>query len=261
MSKEQQKERYNEYQQEHQHFDECRALILENTEKYEAEFEERHKKTQELFKAMQGGDVELYNQMMTSASLEEHAANQLRKNRAAYDNPYFGRIDYLDKEMDREEKVYIGKNGIFCNKTDVVVADWRAPISSVYYENEIGDGSYSLPEKGKDEGMESPQIPICLHLKRTYDVEKGVLKGYYDSDVAANDALLVQYLSKNKDAVLGDIIATIQKEQNEIIRESPFKNILVQGVAGSGKTTVAMHRISYILYNTRNALPPMSSVL
>ncbi|MEZ3427593.1 MAG: ATP-binding domain-containing protein [Lachnospiraceae bacterium] len=249
MSKEQQKERYNEYQQEHQHFDECRALILENTEKYEAEFEERHKKTQELFKAMQGGDVELYNQMMTSASLEEHAANQLRKNRAAYDNPYFGRIDYLDKEMDREEKVYIGKNGIFCNKTDVVVADWRAPISSVYYENEIGDGSYSLPEKGKDEGMESPQIPICLHLKRTYDVEKGVLKGYYDSDVAANDALLVQYLSKNKDAVLGDIIATIQKEQNEIIRESPFKNILVQGVAGSGKTTVAMHRISYILYN------------
>lgn len=238
-----------EQQEEQHHFDECRKLILENTLKYEAEFEERHAKTQELFKAMQGGDVELYNQMMTSASLEEHAANQLRKNRAAYDNPYFGRIDYLDKEMDREEKVYIGKNGIFRNKTDVIVADWRAPISSVYYENEIGEGSYSLPEKTKDDGMESPQIPICLHLKRTYDVEKGVLKGYYDSDVAANDALLVQYLSKNKEAVLGDIIATIQKEQNEIIRESPFKNILVQGVAGSGKTTVAMHRISYILYN------------
>lgn len=67
--------------------------------------------------------------------------------------------------------------------------------------------------------------------------------------MAANDALLVQYLSQNKDAVLGDIIATIQKEQNEIIRESPFKNIIVQGVAGSGKTTVAIHRISYILYN------------
>ena len=83
MSKEQQEERQNEYKQEHQHFDECRALILENTIKYEAEFEERHQKTQELFKAMQGGDVELYNQMMTSASLEEHAANQLRKNRAA----------------------------------------------------------------------------------------------------------------------------------------------------------------------------------
>lgn len=238
-----------EHQEEQRHFDECRRLISENTVKYEAEYEERHAKTQELFKAMQGGDVELYNQMMTSASLEEHAANQLRKNRAAYENPYFGRIDYQDKELGREEKVYIGKNGIFRNKTDVVIADWRAPISSVYYENEIGDGSYSLPEKASGNGLERQEVPVCLHLKRTYDVEKGVLKGYYDSDVAANDALLVQYLSKNKDAVLGDIIATIQKEQNEIIRESPFKNILVQGVAGSGKTTVAMHRISYILYN------------
>lgn len=238
-----------ERQEEQRHFDECRELILENTAKYEAEFEERHKKTQELFRMMQGGDVELYNQMMTSASLEEHAAGQLKKNRAAYDNPYFGRIDYRDKETDSEEKVYIGKNGIFRNKTDIVVADWRAPISGVYYENEIGDGSYHLPEDLSGSGQGSPEIPICLYLKRTYDVEKGVLKGYYDSDVAANDTLLVQYLSQNKEAVLGDIIATIQKEQNEIIRESPFKNILVQGVAGSGKTTVAMHRISYILYN------------
>lgn len=235
--------------EEEQHFRECRQLINENILRYEEEFDERHQKTQELFKAMQGGDVELYNQMMTSASLEEHAANQLRKNKAAYDNPYFGRIDYWDKETEEESRVYIGKNGIFRNKTDVVVADWRAPISSVYYENEIGEGSYKLPEEEKGGKPHAPEIPINLYLKRTYDIEKGNLKGWYDSDVAANDALLVQYLSKNKDAVLGDIIATIQKEQNEIIRESPFKNILVQGVAGSGKTTVAMHRISYILYN------------
>ena len=76
--------------------------------------------------------------------------------------------------------------------------------------------------------------------------------GYYDSDVASNDELLVQYLSKNKDAVLGEIIATIQKEQNTIIRKSPFANLIVQGVAGSGKTTVAMHRISYLLYNYKH---------
>ncbi|MGN1148189.1 MAG: HelD family protein [Lachnospiraceae bacterium] len=230
-----------DWQEENAHLQECRQLISGNVKRYEKEFDERHAKTQELFKAMQGGDVELYNQMMTSASLEEHAANQLRKNRAAYDNPYFGRIDYLDVETEKEAKVYIGKNGVFRNRTEVVIADWRAPISSVYYENEIGEGCYHLPD--------GEELPINLYLKRTYDIDKGVLKGYYDSDVASNDALLVQYLSKNKDAVLGDIIATIQKEQNEIIRESPFKNILVQGVAGSGKTTVAMHRISYILYN------------
>lgn len=230
-----------DWQEEKRFFDECRQLIRENVVRYEEEADAKHKKTQELFKAMQGGDVELYNQMMTSASLEQHAENQLRKNRAAYDSPYFGRIDYLDKETGKKARVYIGKNGVFRNKTEVVIADWRAPISSVYYENEIGEGVYSLPD--------GEEFSINLHLKRTYDIEKGILKGYYDSDVASNDALLVQYLSKNKDVVLGDIIATIQKEQNEIIRESPFKNILVQGVAGSGKTTVAMHRISYILYN------------
>lgn len=130
---------------------------------------------------------------------------------------------------------------MFRNQTDVVIADWRAPISSVYYENELGAGEYHLPD--------GSAVELDLQLKRTYDVQEGVLKGFYDSDVASNDQLLVQYLSQNKEAVLGDIIATIQKEQNEIIRESPFANILVQGVAGSGKTTVAMHRISYILYN------------
>lgn len=230
-----------DWEKEQQYFRECRELIAENVKKYEAELEERHAKTQELYKALQSGDVELYNQLMTSTSLEEHTANQLRKNKTAYQNPYFGRIDYLDKEMDKESLVYIGKNGVFKDRIEVVVADWRAPISSVYYENEMGEGFYKLPD-GKEQ-------TIVLHLKRTYDIADGSLNGYYDSDTAANDALLIKYLSQNKEAVLGDIIATIQKEQNVIIRESPFINILVQGVAGSGKTTVAMHRISYILYN------------
>lgn len=234
-------EQQNDRLEEQSHFDWCRKLISRNIAGYEKEFEARHKQTQELLKAMKTGDAELYNQAMATASLEQHAQNQLRKNRTAYEQPYFGRIDYLEKVSEQDSKVYIGKNGVFRNKTDVVIADWRAPISSVYYENELGEGMYSLPD-GKE-------MEINLRLKRTYDVQNGELKGYYDSDVASNDTLLVQYLSKNKDAVLGDIIATIQKEQNRIIRESPFANILVQGVAGSGKTTVAMHRISYILYN------------
>lgn len=226
--------------QEQFHFDSCVQLIQNNMRRYEAEYDKRRRETAALFKAMKA-DPELYNQAMTSASMEQHAANQLRKNKAALKQPYFGRIDYTETAQEKESKIYIGKNGVFKNKTDVVIADWRAPISSVYYENELGEGCYHLPD-GKT-------IDIDLHLKRTYDVQNGELKGYYDSDVASNDQLLVQYLSQNKDVVLGDIIATIQKEQNEIIRESPFANILVQGVAGSGKTTVAMHRISYILYN------------
>ena len=233
-----------DWNQELQHFDYCQSIIRHNIRRYETEFEDYHSQTQELHKAINSGDVELYNQLMTASSLEEHAGESLRKNLAALQKPYFGRIDYTDHCVEQEEQVYIGKNGIFKNRTDILIADWRAPISSVYYENELGAGEYGLADE--------PPIPINLHLKRTYDVEEGTLKGYYDSDVASNDTLLVQYLSRNKDVVLGEIIATIQKEQNEIIRKSPFANIIVQGVAGSGKTTVAMHRISYLLYNYKH---------
>jgi len=230
-----------EFTEEQAHFEECLTLIEKNIAGYEAEYAKRHEETKRLFKAMRSGDPELYNQAMTSASLEQHAETQLRKNRTALKQPYFGRVDYEEMSNGKPQVVYIGKNGIFRNQTDVVIADWRAPISTVYYENELGKGHYYLPG--------GATVEIDLQLKRTYDVQDGELKGYYDSDVASNDQLLIQYLSQNKEAVLGDIIATIQKEQNEIIRESPFANILVQGVAGSGKTTVAMHRISYILYN------------
>lgn len=232
-----------ESQKEQQHLDMCLEIIRANIHLYEKEYEDRHALAQELYKAINGGDVELYNQLMTAVSLEEQAAQALRKNNAAAIKPYFGRIDYIDLEADQPEQVYIGKNGVFRDRTDVLIADWRAPISGVYYENELGAGEYGLPDE--------PPIPIDLKLKRTYDITGSQLNGYYDSDVASNDELLVKYLSKNKDVVLGEIIATIQREQNAIIRETPFANLIVQGVAGSGKTTVAMHRISYLLYNYR----------
>lgn len=226
---------------EEEYLEECRRLIRENIAMYEQQVEERHKETQALFDEVQSGNVELYDQMFTSKSLEEHSKNQLRKNQAAYEKPFFGRIDYKNLDERMFESIYIGKNGVQKDKTNVAIVDWRAPIATVYYENELGEGTYSIPD--------GRVYHIDLNLKRTYDIDGGKLIGFYDSDVAANDELLVKYLSKNRDAVLGDIIATIQKEQNEIIRANPFHNIIVQGVAGSGKTTVAMHRISYIMYN------------
>lgn len=228
-------------QEEQKHFAFCQSIIRDNITRYEKEYESRHAQVQQLYKAVNSGDTELYNQLMTSISLEEQAESSLLKNLAAMEKPYFGRIDYQELANQTLETVYIGKNGIFRSKTEVLIADWRAPISSVYYENELGFGEYGLPDEKR--------IEIDLKRKRTYDISYGQLNGYYDSDVASNDELLVKYLSRNKDAVLGEIIATIQKEQNSIIRESPFANLIVQGVAGSGKTTVAMHRISYLLYN------------
>ncbi len=155
--------------------------------------------------------------------------------------PYFGRIDFVDSHLQKEESYYIGRVGIAQSNSKPLVIDWRAPVASVYYENSLGLCTYVVKNQGTYE--------IDLKRKRTYEIEGDKLIDFFDSDIVANDDLLTKYLAKSKKAVLGEIIGTIQKEQNEIIRMSPKTNLIVQGVAGSGKTTVAMHRISYILYN------------
>ena len=169
------------------------------------------------------------------------ASQELRRAAQARKKPYFGRIDFADDALKKEESYYIGRSVIAKDPSDPEVIDWRAPIASVYYDASVGKASYSVKGEGK--------FTIDLRRKRTYEIENDKLKDFYDSDVVANDELLTKYLAKNKRAVLGEIIATIQQEQNEVIRKKPQHNMIIQGAAGSGKTTVAMHRISYILYN------------
>ncbi|MBT9777371.1 AAA family ATPase [Clostridium sp. MCC353] len=176
----------------------------------------------------------------TDARFQQVRQELLRMERSRK-KPYFGRIDFTDTSLLKKECYYIGKAAITKDAAELVVIDWRAPIASVYYEKSIGVCTYSVRGEGAFE--------IDLTRKRTYEIENDELKDFYDSDVVANDDLLTKYLAKNKRAVLNDIIATIQQEQNEIIRKRPQFNVIVQGGAGSGKTTVAMHRISYILYN------------
>lgn len=236
------------------HFAECQQIIRQNIQNAQAKVEAGRKETAELHAAVFSGDVELYNQLIVSKDLLIHNENLLRKNKAALVKPYFGRVDYTELGSDEKESLYIGKNGVSKDRTEVVVVDWRAPVSTLYYENELGKGSYYVP--GMVYSNLTETINVDLQLKRTFDVGDGELLGYFDNDSVATDQLLVKYLSQNKEVVLGDIISTIQKEQNEIIRESPYVDIIVQGVAGSGKTTVAMHRISYILYNYEQRFKP-----
>lgn len=184
------------------------------------------------------GNYPGYGQLVAGKDILEHTQNALRKNRAVLQKTYFGRVDYDDKTFGVFESRYIGKNGVTRNSDDVIVVDWRAPISSVYYENEIGEGSYDVPG--------SEPVEIDLKKKRTYDIQGEELLGFYDDDVAANDELLVKYLSQNKEAVLGDIIATIQKEQNEIIRDIPYKNIIVQAKLLYVAITRALHELYMI---------------
>lgn len=237
-----------EQQQEKTHLAQCLEIIQENIRLYEDKESRYKKEVTELFQAVKKGEGDSYGMLVAGRNILEHTQNSLRKNRAASQKAYFGRVDYQDETYGVAESLYIGKNGITQNSNDVIIVDWRAPVSSVYYENELGQGHYDVPK--------SQPVEITLHKKRTYDIQGKDLLGFYDDDVAANDELLVKYLSQNKEALLGDIIATIQKEQNEIIRDVPFKNIIVQGVAGSGKTTVALHRISYVLYNYEEKYKP-----
>lgn len=186
-------------------------------------------------------DMEALSLIQNTQAIYEDVQRDRGRCEKARKKPYFGRIDFFDEDSKKEEVCYIGRVGISKDIIEKVVIDWRAPIASVYYENAIGPCEYTV----KNERT----YGIDLKRKRTYEIEQDQLKDFYDSDVVANDELLTKYLAKNKKAVLGEIIATIQKEQNAIIRKSPKQNVIVQGSAGSGKTTVAMHRISYILYN------------
>lgn len=223
------------------HLKDTLDIISDNIAFYEEKAKNYQKEVTSLFQNVRKGEADAFGQLEASMSILESTKNSIQKNKSALRKAYFGRIDFDDKTYHLKESCYIGKHEVIRNMTDVVIVDWRSPVTQVYYENELGDGSYDVPD--------NPSIEICLHKKRTYDIEGKKLLGFYDDDTAANDDLLVKYLSQHKEAVLGDIIATIQKEQNQIIRDTPFKNIIVQGVAGSGKTTVALHRISYILYN------------
>lgn len=211
---------------------------LARTETYVRELNEEYHDLVETYGPKDKEALEMLHN--TQAQMRERQRDLIRCTKARK-TPYFGRIDFRDSGLYREESYYVGRVGISDESSEPVVIDWRAPLASVYYENNTGRCTYTV----KGEGT----FAVDLDRKRTYEIANDQLKDFFDSDVVANDELLTKYLARNKTAVLGEIIATIQEEQNAIIRRTPKRNLIVQGVAGAGKTTVAMHRISYILYN------------
>lgn len=161
--------------------------------------------------------------------------------------PYFARIDFK-ANGEKLEKLYIGKISILDSQTqEPIIIDWRAPISNLYYDGRIGKSSYTSPD-GIIEGENS--------LKRQYFIEDQVLEKFSDIDLKTNDELLQVALSEKADDRLKNIVATIQGEQNNIIRADMNKALIVQGVAGSGKTTIALHRIAYLIYNCNKEFDP-----
>lgn len=237
-----------EWQREAEYLHQTLDIVKRNVENYESEIREMSEQIEEMLQHYHDNDVEVYTQLSNTVTMRDHMQFALMRNQKATKKPYFGRIDFLDETLQKEESLYIGRGGIAKDTTHQMVVDWRAPVANAYYENGLGECSYCAPD--------GRELPIRLDLKRTYEIDNGRLIDYFDTEVIANDELLTKYLAKNKQAVLGEIIATIQKEQNDIIRKTPYHNIIVQGVAGSGKTTVAMHRISFILYNYAERFRP-----
>ncbi|MFL0163895.1 RNA polymerase recycling motor HelD [Candidatus Clostridium helianthi] len=156
--------------------------------------------------------------------------------------PYFGKVSFKEGE-DIPEDMYVGRYGLTLeNSFEPLIVDWRAPIASLFYKGTLGKSSYNPP---------SGEVEVDILSRKQLVIKKGQLKGVFDSAIDVKDEILQMVLTDNSSDKLKDIVMTIQKEQDEIIREDRNKIVVVNGVAGSGKTTIALHRISYLLYNFR----------
>lgn len=159
------------------------------------------------------------------------------------DCPYFARIDFKENNSEEEKKYYLGKVGLIDNDANQYIVDWRSPIANLYYDSALGNTEYV--SNGKTyEGN--------LSLKRVFNIKDAKLESYMDVNNTSDDDLLKPYLGVNTDSKIKNIVTSIQKEQNNIIRDQLNKNLIVQGVAGSGKTTVMLHRISFLAYNEKD---------
>lgn len=161
--------------------------------------------------------------------------------------PYFGRIDFLEKkENSKVMPTYIGIHTFYDPESRAtLIHDWRAPVSSMFYDHELGEAGYRSP---------SGEIKGEISLKRQYRIRGGKMEFMIESALTVHDDILQKELSSNADDKMKNIVATIQREQNQIIRNEDIRTLIIQGVAGSGKTSIALHRIAYLLYTFRDSI-------
>ena len=213
---------------------------------YENEFKESKKYLYE-----NRGDMDAMEVFSNEKSISqivssgEFISKQKAKIEGLINTPYFARIDFRYDDEDEIEKIYIGRNAFIDKFGDMLIYDWRAPVSSMYYDFELGNASYDAP-LGKVEGE--------ITLKRQFKITKSKMDYVLESALSIGDEVLQRELSNTSDQRMKNIVATIQKEQNRIIRNEKTDTLIIQGVAGSGKTSIALHRVAYFLYKYREYL-------
>lgn len=177
-------------------------------------------------------------------SLEGSLVVFLEKMKKTKETPYFARIDFREKDEEESVPYYIGMSA-FRFQRQLLIVDWRAPVANMFYDYELGPALYEAP-KGRVEGE--------LVLKRQLKIKNGHLEFMFDSSENIQDDILQQELAHTSDEKMKSIISTIQKEQNKIIRNEKTHTLIIQGVAGSGKTSIALHRVAFLLYRFRNQI-------
>lgn len=182
-----------------------------------------------------------------------HASKELHTLKRLKDNPYFGRIDFREKGSSEVDRIYLGIGSLLDqDEENFLVYDWRAPVSSLYYDYPPGPAEFETP---------SGTITGEMELKRQFVIRRGEIVSLFDTGVTIGDELLQEVLGKHADAQMKSIVATIQKEQNLIIRNERAQLLVVQGAAGSGKTSAALQRVAYLLYRYREWLSADQIVL
>ena len=175
-------------------------------------------------------------------SIMQSKGNYLQRLFRIQNKPYFGSIRFKEEGSEEEDNIYIGITHVE-DKLDYYVHDWRSPICSMFYDYETGPASYKAP---------SGIIKGNITKKRQYIIEDAELKHIFDNDLNISDSLLQEVLAEESSDKMKNIVNTIQEEQNKVIRNTEDKNLIVEGIAGSGKTSVALHRIAFLLYRIPN---------
>lgn len=251
----------NERQLEQNRVDQVVKEIQKQQKQTEKEYKKAHEETSSVEKNyVQNAKVnttEVDDRMETNAEIQQQkqlvAKNvqteqilkeQLETLQDLEKSPYFGRIDIQDPG-DEQETLYIGTASLNDDHQNFLIYDWRAPISSVYYNGTLGPVEYETP---------AGQQQTDLLKKRQFKINNGQIKNMFDTNETVGDEILQDVLDEHSDEYMKNIVATIQKEQNDIIRDTKSDLLLVQGVAGSGKTSAILQRIAFLLYHSRDTL-------
>lgn len=193
---------------------------------------------------------EVYDHQQTLSMIDKQGFMQVMEReqvRKLIDSPYFGRFDFVyeGEDLDEAEQFYIGRFGFQDDTGTQLIYDWRAPVCNMYYEFELGNAQYRAMER---------LFPGELIGKRQIKIENSALQYVVDSSLTIQDESLLQTLNTHSTDKMKTIVTSIQREQNKIVRNETAHNVIIQGVAGSGKTAVALHRIAYYLYKFRESL-------